>query len=430
MRKDPVSWLAMLPLSLLAIAACSTTAQPVRTTVETTTTAINQTTTTAGGTGTPEVAPFADLLVWSDEVHAGALENIVSAFEEKTGVHVIIELVDFGSIREQVGVAGPAGEGPDIFIGASDWVGELGARGILEPIQLGSIGEDFTISSLRALTYDGVLFGLPYAIEATAMYYNTDLVSNPPTTMEDASAMCLAMADITNCIGVSGGGDSSDAYHLYPFVSARGGYIFGSKNDIYDPTDIGLDSPGAIAGAQALEALVISGTITPTNYQGAKVQFLDGSEPFWITGPWELGSLINQTAVNWSVAKIPKIAGGTPRPFVGVQAFFLSSFSENKRSARTFLVDFVASEAGMATLFAADGRPPTHKAIIATTADDPIIAAFGASAADGVPIPNIPEMGPVWRTLGDNLQLLRNSVLDGRTAMLNTAATLRESVKQ
>lgn len=428
MRKDPLSWLAVLSLSLLAIAACTSSAQPVRTTVETTTTTIDQTTTTEGGT--PEVAPTGELLVWADEVHAGALEKIVPAFQEKTGVSVVIELVDIGSIREKVGVASPAGEGPDIFIGASDWVGDLGARGILEPMQLGATREDFTPSSLQALTYEGILFGLPYAIEAIAMYYNTDLVSDPPTTMEEAAAICSAIADITNCIGVSGGGDSSDAYHLYPFVSAQGGYIFGSKDDIYDPTDIGLDSAGAIAGAQALEALVTAGAIAPTNYQGAKSQFLDGTEPFWITGPWELGTLNNQTTVNWSVAKLPKIAGGTPRPFVGVQAFFLSSFSESKPSARTFLVDFVASEAGMAALFAADGRPPTHKAVVAAAADDQITAAFSASAADGVPIPNISAMGPVWRTLGDNLQLLRNSELDGQTAMLNTAATIRESVNQ
>ena len=33
-------------------------------------------------------------------------------------------------------VAGPAGEGPDIIIGAHDWLGELVTNGLLAPIDL------------------------------------------------------------------------------------------------------------------------------------------------------------------------------------------------------------------------------------------------------------------------------------------------------
>ncbi len=199
---------------------------------------------------------------------------------------------------------------------------------------------------------------------------------------------------------------------------------------VYDPTDVGLDSDGAIAGAKALEQFVTDGVIGSTNYDGAKNQFLDGTEPFWITGPWELGALAEQDTVNWSVAKLPTIAGGTPQPFIGVQGFFLSSFSEQKLIAQTFLLDFIATEDGMSALFTADGRPPVHNAIIAATADDAAIAAFGASAADGVPIPNIPEMGSVWGALGDNMLLLRNGEIDATTAMQTAATAVRDAVSQ
>jgi len=134
--------------------------------------------------------------------------------------------------------------------------------------------------------------------------------------------------------------------------------------------------------------------------------------------------------VNWAVAKLPMIAGGTPQPFVGVQGFFLSSFSENKLVAQTFLLDFMATEEGMAAMFEADGRPPVHNAIIAATADDAAISTFGASAADGVPIPNIPEMGAVWGALGDNMAAIRNGTVDAETAMINAATAVREAVNQ
>lgn len=429
MQRKPGTWLALLTVLALALAACGGGEAAVE---ETTTTVAAETTTTteAVSTSTTEAAPMIELVVWADESRATALEEVVPAFEEATGVDVIIELVDFGAIRDQVKVAGPAGEGPDVFIGASDWVGELATDGILEPMDLGSKTGDFTSASQNALTFDGTLYGLPYAVEAVALYYNTDLAAEAPATMEDAAAACAAMDNITNCIGIPGGGDGTDAYHQYPFVSAAGGYIFAATDGVYDPTDVGLDSAGAIAGAQALEGFIADGVIASTNYDGAKNQFLEGTEPFWITGPWELGGLNDQSTVNWSVAKLPKIAGGTPQPFIGVQAFFLSAFSENKLVAQTFLLDFIATEDGMAALFAADGRPPVHNAIIAATADDPAIAAFGSSAADGVPIPNIPEMGSVWGALGDNLLLLRNGEIDGETAMINAATAVREAVGQ
>ncbi len=430
LKTKPVIWLALLTVLALVLAACGSAEETVDTTAAPVAAETTTTTTEAVVTTTTEAEEMIELVIWADEKRSIAIAEVVPAFEAETGVDVIIELVDFGAMKDQVGVAGPAGEGPDIFIGASDWVGELATNGILEPIDLGAKADDFITSAKNGLTFNGTLYGVPYAVEAIALYYNTDLAPEAPASMEDAAAACADMVDITNCIGVTGGGDGTDAYHMYPFVSAAGGYVFASTDGVYDPTDVGLDSAGAISGAVALETLVKDGVMASVNYDGAKNQFLDGTEPFWITGPWELGALNDQDTVNWAVAKLPKIADGTPQPFVGVQGFFLSSFSENKLVAQTFLLDFMATEEGMAAMFAADGRPPVHNAIIAATADDLAISTFGASAADGVPIPNIPEMGAVWGALGDNMAAIRNGTVDAETAMVNAATAVREAVNQ
>ncbi len=278
-------------------AGTDTTAAAVETTVATETTA-GATDTTAGATDTTAGAA-GNLVIWADELRAGVIEEISPAFTDATGVGVEVQIVDFGDIRTQVTTQAPAGEGPDLFIGANDWTGELAANGVIEPVDLGSKSGDFFELSLTAFSIDGQLYAVPYGYEAIALYYNTDLVPEPPASIEDAVAICEGLPDIENCIGLPGGGDAPDAYHHYPFISAGGGYIFRFDPATgFDPSDVGLDTPEALAGVEVLQTLVDDGVIGSTNYDTAKNLFLEGSQPFWITGPWELGGRSTRTSVD------------------------------------------------------------------------------------------------------------------------------------
>ena len=417
-------WMALLSVFAMIIAACgggdgaaTTTTAPA-----TTTTAAPETTTTT------EPEEPVELLIWADENRTAVVEAIAPAFTAATGVTIRVQTVDFGSIRDQVGVAGPAGEGPDIFAGAHDWTGELAADGTISALDLGAREGDFFEVALNAFNFEGQLFAVPYAIEAIAMYYNTDLVAEAPTAFEDLGALCeTAGTDV--CVGVPGGGDAADAYHNYPFVSALGGYIFAYDADSgYDPSDVGLDSEASIAGVEFLAEQVSAGVIESTNYDNAKNLFLEGQAPFWITGPWERATLEGQDAVNWAVTKLPTIGGQSPAPFVGSQGFFLSAFSENALVAQSFLLDFIATQETQQALYDADPRGPAHMAVADALAADPVALAFAASAADGNPMPNIPQMGSVWGPLGDNLLLVRNGTLSAAEAMAAAADAVRAAL--
>ena len=395
----------------------------------TTTTAAPTTTTTAAPeTTTTTMAEPVELVIWADEQRTAVVQAIAPAFTEATGVEIVVQTVDFGSIRDQVGVAGPAGEGPDIFAGAHDWTGELAADGTIAPIDLGAKSADFFDVALNAFNFEGQLYAVPYAIEAIALYYNTDLVSEPPATFEEIAALCEA-AGTEACVGVPGGGDAPDAYHNYPFVSALGGYIFAYDPATgYDPSDVGLDSEAAVASVQFLADQVEAGVIASTNYDNAKNLFLEGRAPFWMTGPWERANLEAQDTINWAVTTLPTIEGQTPAPFVGSQGFFLSAFSENTLVAQSFLLDFIATEEVQQALYEADPRGPAHKAVAEALADDPVAQAFAASAATGNPMPNIPQMGSVWGPLGDNLLLVRNGDLSAAEAMAAAAEAVRAAL--
>ncbi len=425
MKRRYTMWVMVILAFSLIAAACGDSeggGEETTTTAAETTTTVAETTTTMAETTTTEALP--PLVVWADEKRGAALETVTPAFTEATGVDVEIVLVDFGSIKDEVITKGPAGEGPDIFIGAHDWVGELATNGAVAPIDLGGRSVEFTDTGLNALKWEGQQYGLPYVTEAVALYYNADLVTEAPASIEDLTAACDAI-EVTNCLGIPGGNDGGDAYHHYPFLSAFGGYIFGfDASQGFDVEDIGLDSEGAVQGAQLLETLIADGYVASTNYDDAKNLFLEGNQAFWLTGPWELGTLGDQDTVNWSVTTLPSVNGTPMSPFVGIQGFYLSEYATNKALASEFLLNFVATPETMLELFNADPRGSAYLATIEAVSDDPVNQTFALSAVSGQFMPNVPEMGAVWGPVGDNYLALRNGDIDAATA----AANMQEQV--
>lgn len=421
--------LGLIAALTLVVAACGDGAAGEPTTTagepaETTTTAAAEETTTSAA-----AEPTGSLLIWADANRAPVFQEISEAFTEETGVEVNVEVKDFGEIREAVKLAGPAGEGPDLFVGAHDWTGELAADGVVAPIELGGASSDFFDVALQGFTHEGQLYAVPVATEAIAMFYNADLVAEPPATLEELRAACEGL-EVENCLGVPGGGDGPDFYHNVWFITAPGGYIFAYDPDAgYDTSDIGLDNEGAIEGATVIQSLTEDGVMASTNYDTAKNLFLEGSQPFWVTGPWEVGTLTDSD-LNWGVAKLPTIDGNTPAPFVGVQGVFLSAFSENAVIAQSFLVDFIATTETQLALFEADPRNPAMQSVLDELADNEVVQTFTLSGADGTPMPNIPAMNAVWGAAGDNILALRNGETEPAAAMETAAAQVREALAE
>ena len=424
MRRRLWSLLAVL---LLVIPACVREVAVTTTTESTTATTAATTTTAAVTTTTGGEEP--KLLIWADETRTPAIQEVATAFSEATDVIVTVETKELGAIRDEMGTSGPGGEGADVFVGIHGWTGQLVTDGVAEVVDLAGAADAFEQVALDSFSFDGALYAVPYAAEAIALYYNTDVVPEPPATFEEIPDICAALDGIQNCVGVPGGGDIPDSYHNYPFMSALGGYIFAYNSETgYDLNDVGIDSQGSIAGIQFLQEQLEAGVIGGVNGDEARAMFLDGTEPFFLSGRWNLNEFSAQDTVNWSVARIPTIRGNAPAPFVDAHGFFLSTFSENKAVAHSFLLEYLATEQAQQALYDADPRSPAHRAVLDGLADDPIASAFAASAADGNPIPNIPLMGAVWNPLGEQILLVRNGQLDASAAMSVAAEAVRSAV--
>ena len=65
-----------------------------------------------------------------------------------------------------------------------------------------------------------------------------------------------------------------------------------------------------------------------------------------------------------------------------------------------FLTEYLSAEDVQTELFQAGNRAPANTAAFEAAQSDPDVAGFGAVGANGVPMPNIPEMGGVWNDWG------------------------------
>lgn len=368
------------------------------------------------------------LVIWSSEAQVPALVTMAQQFEEMYGIEVEVTELGFGDIRANFSVAAPTGEGPDLIIGAHDWVGELARNGLLEPIQLTPAErEQFTEVALEGFTYGGQLYGIPYAIEAIAIIYNKDLVPKPPATFDELLSIARRLTD-RNRRQYGFLYPNTDPYHSFPFLSAYGGYIFRFTEQGFDPSDVGLDSPGAIRGARVIQRLAVEGLVPQgTDYQTMQGLFTQGQVGMIMTGPWEIDN-VRRAGINYGVAKIPTFDGNVARPFVGAQGFMINRFSPNKILAMEFLREFIMTKEGQLAIWREDPRIPALRSAFQEVADDPDIAAFGASAADGIPMPNIPEMAAVWGALGDKLTLIVNGEQDPESAMRDAARQVRDAL--
>ncbi|WP_336502134.1 maltose ABC transporter substrate-binding protein [Microbacterium paraoxydans] len=332
------------------------------------------------------------LTVWVDAERVDALQGAADAYQEKTGVTVKLVGKSVDDMKDDFIQQVPTGKGPDVVMGAHDWLGELSTNGVVAPIELGDSSEDYLPVALQAATYEGTVYMLPYAVENIAVLRNADLVPEPATSFDDMVSQGTFVVEQ---------GAEGNPYHLYPFQTAFGAPVFGTdESGSYDPTDLQLGSEGGFAFADWLGAQGAAGTLnTDIDGEIAKQQFLDGTAAFWLTGPWNVGAA-TEAGINVEIDPIPSPTGETASPFAGVKGFFVSAESKNKVAANDFLVNYLGTEDVQLELFKAGNVLPALTAAADTAASDPIIAGFQAVGADAVPMPAIPAMGAVWQFWG------------------------------
>ncbi len=370
-------------------------------------------------------SPTASVLIWSDAAHAPALQASASAHGETTGVEVLVETIgtDLGAMQDEISRLAPQGQGPDLFVGRSDWVGSLVEAGLIAPIDLGSASSKFRSVAVGGFTYAGRTYAVPFATENLALLRNTDLARRAPDSIEQMARVGLELAQERKRVLPIGlpVGRRGDAYHWYPLYSAAGGAIFGSDTQGgYSPVELEVGQPGSVEAARQLASLAEKGALDVGTTQASALRaFTSGRSPYLIAGPGVINT-VRTSGVPFVVEGVPgfdAVLASRSKALVSSQGLLRSAFARNPGGAQQYLSTTATTTEVMSALASPGGLAPAWAPSYELAAADPVIAGFGEYADSSAVMPNLTEMADVWPAL-DEAEV---AVMAGS----NPAATMR-----
>jgi multiple sugar transport system substrate-binding protein len=348
--------------ALLALAACSTTASPGAADAAPGSTTItfssyNYGTQGAAGTGTSKL-----------------LDRFAELHPEIT---VQPQAVAAADVLTKTKAAVAAGSPPDVVqMGYSKLAESFGTL----PVQsLESVAGDEWESSVEGIdeaflttgTSDGAVRALPYTVSVPTLFYNADLFRDagldpeaPPATIEEVRSTARAIVDAGHRGVYFGIVDSAKSdYVTQSVINSAGGSLVTADGGV------GLDSPEAVAGLQAVQDLTTDGLQPAVGLEDALADFAGGNLGMFVVSTSVAGQLeaAADGVFELRSAGFPAFGPGDARPTFSGAGLIVLSDDPAKQAAAWALVKFLTSKEGYTMITEDIGYLPLRADIV----DDP-----------------------------------------------------------
>lgn len=376
----------------------------------------------------PAVEPVEIVLWHSYRVEEkAALEAVAKGFNSsQRGIHLKLMNIPYDAMVDKITIATPRGQGPDLFIFAHNLIGDwVENYHILEPISRkvpGKTLKRFLPKTVKALVYKRSLYGLPLAFKSLALFYNPDLIKEPPKTAQE---LYRAAVDATDADEGRYGlvYEASMLYFNAPFIHGFGGEILDSDGR---PR---VDSVPVEKALSWVKGFVTAGAL-PKGVNSAMVTslFNEGKAAMVVSGPWFLGEIRKDRS--YEVTLLPRMSPESmARPFLGSEAVFLSSFSGHKDKALEVMLYLTSDES--AAIRRTVGRQAVANEAAYQSEEaraDRVVTLFRAQAENSVLMPSQPEMQVVWSTMDTAINRSVFGAVEPREALLDAQKKIEADI--
>lgn len=348
-----------------------------------------------------------ELVMWvhEEEAQLEAYEIITERFTEEYDIDVEIIPYSQGEQLSGMSLDGPQGIGPDLFYAAHDNVGNIHLEGLAAELEFTEDQQErldeYNEEAVLSFSFEGIQYGIPSVVETYVLFYNQSLVPEAPETMDELMEIAHDIHD-----GDTYGFliNATDFYFTYPFLTGPGGYIFAQDDEgIYDVEDIGLNTDGAVEGAEMIASWYEDGFL-PDGVDTDIVSgvFQEGNAGMAVSGPWAIPDFRNGLGDDLGVSVLPTWDGEHLSSFAGNKGWLVNYYSENQYWA-TELALFISNAENGATYFEVAGELPAHTGV---EIEDEFMEPVLEQIEYAEPMPNVPEMSQVWEPMGEALQFI------------------------
>ena len=351
-----------------------------------------------------EILATERLVVWEDVGRASTIASAVKAFEKIYDCDVdVLEKPMYHQV-ELLEKQGPKGEGPDVVVLASDMVGVAKDKNLISQIHFMQVeNSQYLPNSIASVTFDGELYSVPKTIETLILFYNKDLLKEPPSTLEE-------YVDLSKKLRKKGKYGLLAKWELfyttYALMHGYGAYIFRTDNDgTINLNSYGLDTDGAVESLKVLRKmskadLVYDCLSGVDGYNRMYELFSSKKAIAVINGPWAIEDYL-KAGINFGITTLPTLPNGNPMAgFLGIKGYSISKWSTHKDLAEDFL-RFI-NEHKYALLRYKESRqvPPIISVLQdPSLANDELIQVIAQQSVHAVNMPSIPEMSYVWSVM-------------------------------
>lgn len=365
----------------------------------------------------------AKLTIWTNmKFEVDTIQKYADEWGEKNGLKV--EVIHQSPSVQQFAQAVKSEAGPDAVIGIpndqlADYVNAGLAAEVPESLYIDS---DFSDAAIQACYVTGSRYAVPLSVETTALFYNTDFVSEVPKTWEELVEQASKNGGVQF--------DATSIYYDLGFVRACGGYIFNYQDGVYNTSDIGLANDRAVEAYEFINDLcnkynVITKDVTADI---ARSNFQNGKCAYYIGGPWDIDGFTS-AGTHFEISEMPTFK---EQPFVtpvGTQVSFVSNESDSTDHAWNFIMYLVDN--GALDMYIAGDRIPAKISDqnMEEIRNNKYSQAFIAQINNGEPLPTVSEMGQLWSIHTNNIRSMWSGEQTVEEATKNMVIQLQEAIE-
>lgn len=308
---------------------------------------------------------------------AAALEQIVTDFEAFC-LGTTVTLTDFNSEAELIGsyrALHDADGKPDVILASDNHVYSMANDALIQPVQ-GEAVQQFVPQALNALTYQNSIYGTPVTLELTVLFYNRDLATDLPRTLDDLVSDAAAGRQV---------GLTTDFGRAYWGISAYGGGLFDADLNLTINQDAAM-----VAWLTWLQQSSARPGIFLNNPEAVRA-FEAGEAAYYIGSSKQLPDFTDELGQN-TVALAPLPAGpvGEASPLLNTTAFMLNAAMDvDQLPLAQAFVNYATNPENQALLFDEAQLIPAN--INFEVPDDSKLVAIRAQVARVTVLPNAPQ---------------------------------------